>query len=206
MPAPPKPLAMTVGSTFQLSLVVCWTHFGYGSTLKPKGFGGGLRADFAIGDQVDFFLEARSSRGLAEEDANVGYIEMVFDALTAVIGLSILLPGSELSTDTGEAEAVFFHQIEFGVGTQSFDADEELYVASVMVRKTELDESGQLALMRYRLGAQLSPSMYLSFVGGAEVVLRDQIGHNNFPSPPITEYEEAWNVDVTVTVYLSFNM
>jgi len=48
--------------------------------------------------------------------------------------------------------------------------------------------------------------MHLSLMGGIELALRDQIGHNTYPAAAITEYEEAWDIDVTMAVNLTFDM
>jgi hypothetical protein len=197
------PACMTVGSSLQVSPFLCWTHFGYSGHLKPKGFGAGLRFDFAAGNATDVFVEARATRGLEDEILG-GYrdTDVVFDAITGVIGLSFLLPGSELTTETGEAEALFYHQFEIGIGHQSFEADEDVFdINGLKFESRETDESGILALLRYRVGAQIGQSWYLSFTGGVEVVQRDQ-----FIEPGETEPHDRWDVDVTVSIMLGLDL
>lgn len=198
--------APSIGSGFQVSLLVGWTHFGYGSQLKPRGFGGGLRFDIGWSDSVSIFLEARAIRGVADGTRSSGeFVDVVFDAITGLLGFSFLLPGSNLAhSDATISDAPFFHQIEFGAAGQRFEVDEDVWedaTQAVKLADRQTEETGKGAVLRYRVGSKLGEGWYFSFTGGVEVMLRDQLPPEAFP--PFTEnLEDRWEVDVTFTLVI----
>jgi hypothetical protein len=187
--------APTIGTGFQVSLLLAWTHFGYGSQLKPRGFGAGLRVDIGWSDKVSLFLEARGVRGVADGTRASGdRVDVVFDAATGILGFSFLLPGSNLAhSDESISDAPFFHQIEFGAVGQRFEVDEDVWDSGgAPISDNKFDESGKGATLRYRVGSRIGERWYFSFTGGFEAILRKQI--------PEAADDDRWDVDVTFTL------
>lgn len=198
--------APTIGSGFQVSLLAAWTHFGYGSQLKPRGFGAGLRFDIGWSDKVAIFLEARAVRGVADGTRSSGdYVEVLFDAATGILGLAFLLPGSNLAhSDETISDAPFFHQIEFGAVAQRFKVDEDMWDDATKTTKTadrQTEKTGNGAALRYRVGSKLGEGWFFSFTGGIDVVLRDQLPPEAF-EPFTAPLKDRWEVDVTFTLVI----
>ncbi|HLG41847.1 MAG TPA: hypothetical protein VI643_00680 [Planctomycetota bacterium] len=194
----------TLGGGLQVSLLFSWTHFGYGGELKPRGYGAGLRFDIGWSQTVSIFLEGRVTRGEAEETIPADRkTDVLFDAANAILGISILLPGSNLTASDEEvSEALFFHQIEIGACGQQYEADQDAFSIPLGIKivNRNVDENGVGGTIRYRVGSQVGEGWYFSFTGGVDVLRRQQ-----FPiqtSPPWTDGPDRWDIDVTFTVVL----
>jgi len=195
----------TLGSGLQVSLYFSWTHFGYGGGMKPRGYGAGLRVDIGYSQTVSIFIEGRAARGEEEETVPADRVtDVLFDATTAILGISILLPGSNLTASDEEvSEALFFHQIEFGALGQQYEADQDAFSIPLGVKivNRNVDENGVGATFRYRVGSQVGEGWYFSFTGGVEVIKRDQFPVETSP-PYLIPLKDRWDVDVTFTVVL----